>query len=80
MRAEPTGLAGRRLNRSAKVSPVASLVEAVECGLLQNPPPMGDFMGGCLSSPLGSGEMVGGPIAILAVGWWVALEIFCGPP
>ena len=46
MRAEPIGLAGRRLNRSAKVSPVASLVEAVECGLLQHPPPQWGISGG----------------------------------
>ena len=39
MRAEPTGLAGRRLNRSAKVSPVASLVEAVEFDLQGNSGP-----------------------------------------
>ena len=31
--------------------------------------------GGPLSSPLGSGETVGGSIAILAVGWWIALAI-----
>ena len=43
-------------------------------------PPNGGFMGGCLSSPLGSGEMVGGLIAILAVGWWLALAIYFRPP